>query len=111
MALIEIAPHHFGEVQHGSVVFEDTLGRDKSSLQGSAFPPGFLFHSLQLPLQVGHVVVFIPLDCASSDLETLLDGKVDRFVCYYDVPSFGESGNDRSDRREGLRVDDDRVDA
>jgi len=62
-------------------------------------------HDLQqYPLQILHVVVFVPENCTSADLKTLSNGVIDRFVCHDDIASFGEGRNNRRDSRESLGI-------
>lgn len=103
--------HNLDQVHHRAVVLKNTFGDNELSLERSTLPFSFLVDDFQLSLQVGHIVVVIPLDGTSRDLKSLLHRKVDRLVRYDYISSFGECWNDRGDGREGLGVDDDRFNA
>ena len=101
-----MSTHQLLEITDEPVVLKESLGDDEPPGQLSTLSlcvPGDL---LEDGLEGAHVSVVVPLDGRSRDLQSLLDREVAKSVGDDDVSSFGERGDDRGHRREGLGVDD-----
>lgn len=92
------------EVGDVADVFEEAFGDDEATRQGS--PGLFTCHALEHALEIRIVVVVVPFDGAAGDLDALARGVGNSRVADDDVAAFGEGGDDRGHRGEGLRVHD-----
>ncbi len=93
-----------GEVVDVADRLEQGLSDDEAARQ--LLGPGLVLRDLLHDLlEVGQVVVIVPLDVAARALQTLADGVVDGLVGYNDVATLAKGRDYARDGREGLRVD------
>ena len=92
------------EVEHVAYVLEEAFCDDKTACECPAFL--FFDDAFENPFHVLQVVVLVPPDGASADLDALSDCIIDCFVGHYDVSSFAKGWDHAGDGRECLGVDD-----
>lgn len=103
--------YQFREIRHRAVILENALGDDEPTSQGPTLLLCLLLNALQHIFKALQVVMVIPPNGASRDLDTLLDCEVDTAVRDNDIPTFCEGCDDGRDCCESLRVDDSRFSA
>ena len=80
--------YNLGQVNHIPNIFEQSLGNDESPCQ--RLLRLLNHHLLKHPLQILHIIVFVPSNRAPRYLNALSNGIVDRSVRDDDVASFRE---------------------
>jgi hypothetical protein len=98
--------HHLGQIHHHPIILKHPFRHDKPLGQFPPFPLSLLFDILQHPLEVLHVVVRIPLDGRTRDLEAFVNGEIDTAISDNDVAALGKRRDGGRDGGERLRVDD-----
>lgn len=98
--------NQLGQINHFPITFKDAFGDNEATCQRSLALLSLLLYADKDILEALEIIVVIPPDRGTRNLNTLLDSKVDRTIRDNDVSSLAESGNNRADGRESLRVKD-----
>lgn len=83
-----IRAYQFREIRHCAVILKDALSDDEPTSQWPTLLLSLLLNALQHVFKALQVVMVIPPNGASRDLDTLLDGEVDTAVRNNDITTF-----------------------
>jgi len=94
--------YDFRQIYTIADVLEQALSDDEAPSQ--RFPCLLLHNLLQHPLQILHIVMFIPANRAPANLQSLPDRIIARLICHDNIAPLAERRDDTGNRREGVGV-------
>ena len=98
--------NQLGQISHFPITFKNTFGDNEATCQRTLALLSLLLHADKNLLEALEIIVVIPPDGRTRDLDTLLNGKVHRAIRDNDISPLAEGRNNRGDGREPLRVKD-----